>query len=613
MDKYIEEYYTKADWRVNENSNMVYSVSGLDNQLAGTVLAKYYLNKMPKTARKSHVNHLMHIHDLSGFNRSYCSGWSTKDILLSGLNVGTKFPTSSPAQHLSTAIEHLLNFTFIVSGEFAGAQAFSSLDIYLAPYIKEDKLKYAEVKQQVQAFVFGLAQKYRSGLQSPFSNITLDMVPLGNMKDEKVIVGGKELDYTYKECQKEIDMFNIAFCEVMSEGDSMGKPFAFPIPTYSITKDFPWKGKVAKAIFDMSVKTGVPYFSNFINSDMDPEDVRSMCCRLRLDKRELINNGGGFFGSGDRTGSLNVVTLNLPRLAFMATNPKNLQVLKLILKVFPKYLFKFLRCKTVKERFFFLIEKTMLSAEDVMIYKRDLVEENLKKGLFPYTKAYLEDFSNHFNTFGIVGMNEALLNMGYDKGILNKDGKTLAEETLDFMLLNIQDFQEKYGEYYSYENGFTKGLLGNLEATPAESTGYKLAKYDVEYFRGKAITSNGKEAVAPYYTNSTWIPQDEIINENVFDILDHQDSLQKKYTSGTVQHIYTTGKLTWQKGRDIIRKACENYELPYLSLSPTISICPIHGRLDDVYDVCPFEHTEEELEYIKKMGGVIISRTPKGE
>lgn len=612
MDKYVEEYMNKADWRVNENSNMVYSVSGLDNQLAGTVLAKYYLKHMPKKAKKAHVNHLMHIHDMSGYNRAYCAGWGTKDLLLRGLNVGTKFPTSAPAKHLSTAIEHLLNFTFIISGEFAGAQAFSSLDIYLAPYIKEDKLTYKEVKQQVQAFVFGLAQKYRSGLQSPFSNITLDLKPLGEMKNEKVIVSGRELDYTYSECQPEIDKFNLAFCEVMSNGDSMGKPFAFPIPTYSITEEFSWDGKVSKAIFDMAIKTGVPYFSNFLNSDLDPEDVRSMCCRLRLDKRELINNGGGFFGSGDKTGSLIVVTLNLPRLAYMATNPRNKQVIKLLLKTHPKLLFKFLKLKTINERFKLLIKETMLSAEEVMVHKRALVEKNLKGGLFPYTKAHLDDFSNHFNTFGLVGMNEALLTMGFEKGILNTQGKQLAEETLDFMLDNIKDFQEKNGEYYKYESGVTKGLLGNLEATPAESTGFKLAKYDNEYFKGKIVTSNGLPNTEPYYTNSTWIPQDDKINEDAFAILDHQDSLQKKYTSGTVQHIYTTGKLTWQKGRDIIKKACENYELPYLSLSPTITVCPIHGRLDGEYEFCPHSHTEEEMTYIKKMGGHIV-QIPKEE
>lgn len=616
MNKYIREYVNKADWRVKENSNTVFSIGGLKNLLSETVMAKNALNSLPKRISNYHKHHLYHIHDTSsaaGDNAyAYCAGWSAKDILLNGLAVDTRFPASAPAEHFGTALEHILNHCFILTNEFAGAMAYSSVDVYLAPFIKEDKLSYKETKQQVQRLIFALSQKYRSGLQSPFSNITLDLKPLGSMKTDKVIVGGKELDYTYSECQKEIDMFNKAFCEVMSAGDSMGKPFSFPIPTYSVTKDFDWDSSMAKNIFQMASNTGIPYFSNFVNSDMNPDDVRSMCCRLRLDKRELVKNGGGLFGSGEKTGSIGVVTMNIPRIAFMAKNPLNFQVLKL-LRLFPlQVVIAYFKAHDTEKRFYILLNEVMERAKESLVIKRNDVEKNFKRGLFPYTKVYLEDFSNHFNTLGLGGMNEGLLNLGYEKGILNPEGKKLAEDILDFMLEKTKDYQEEYGDYYKYDKGFSKGLLFNLEATPGEGSLYKLARYDQEYFKGKAIVSNGIKDTEPYYTNSTWIPQDDLINENVFDLLDHQDSLQKRYTSGTVQHIYTTGKLTWQKGRDIIKKACENYEMPYFSLSPTITVCPVHGRLDDEYEFCPHEHTEEELKYIEKMGGMIENRSPKG-
>jgi ribonucleoside-triphosphate reductase len=380
-----------------------------------------------------------------------------------------------------------------------------------------------------------------------------------------------------------------------------------------MTKEFDWNSTTAKQIFEMAVKTGIPYFSNFINSGMDPDDVRSMCCRLRLDKRELVKNGGGLFGAGEKTGSIGVVTMNIPRLAFMAKNPLNWQVLK-ILKHFPLTVLKeFLLAKTAEEKLFVLLEEALDKAKDSLVIKRRDVEINFKRGLFPYTRVYLEDFSNHFNTIGLGGVNEGLLNLGYADGIVGPKGKKLAEDILDFMLKKSQDFQEDHGDFYKYEYGSTKGLLFNVEASPGEGSLYKLAKYDQEYFKGKAIVSNGLADVDAYYTNSTWLPQDDTINKDVFAILDHQDSLQKKYTSGTVQHIYTEGKLTWKKGRDIIKKACENYEMPYFSLSPTITVCPVHGRLDKEYEFCPFEHTDEELAYIKKMGGIVVQSSKQGE
>ncbi len=375
--------------------------------------------------------------------------------------------------------------------------------------------------------------------------------------------------------------------------------FSFPVPTYSITKEFDWEGKTSKMLFTMASKTGIPYFSNFVNSDMDPDDIRSMCCRLRLDKRELIKNGGGLFGAGEKTGSMGVVTINLPRLLFMANNPRNRQVRKVLRTINRKTKWAFKRERDKERRLYILLNYAMEQAKISLILKRTEVEDLLSKGLFPYTRATLDNYSDHFNTIGVIGMNEALLNFGYEKGI-EGNGKYLAEEILDYMLERLKDFQEEYPDFYNI-NGFKKGLLFNLEATPGEGAGYKLAKYDKEFFKGEAIVSNGIENSDPYYTNSTWLPADSELNENIFKVLDHQDSLQKKYTSGTVLHVYTQGKLTWEKGRDIIRKAFENYELPYMSLSPTITVCPIHGRLDDNYEFCPFEHTEEELEQIKKI------------
>jgi anaerobic ribonucleoside-triphosphate reductase len=933
MDKYIDEYRDQADWRVKENSNTIFSIGGLKNLLAETAIAKHSLNMLPNSISQLHKDHFLHIHDLGNFSMPYCAGWSTKDILLKGLQVDTRFPSSEPAKHLGTALEHILNHCFLLTQEFSGAQAYSSLDIYLAPFIKEDKLTYKEVKQQIQRLIFALSQKYRTGLQSPFSNITLDLSPLGEMKTDNVIVGGKELDYTYSECQKEIDMFNKAFCEVMGAGDGMGKPFSFPIPTYSITKDFDWNSEISDYLFDMTVKSGIPYFSNFVNSSLDPNDVRSMCpltgdtkvlvktskgimnksivsivntmkqhnteyevfykgewskaepvrvpmtkvfkltmsngdiikmgeshlqptldnktlmaselkegmflpynsdelgsdlgsydigyvvgafagdgsydrkclvysldkkekddeteeiltrvwkglgcsvtstlkkavrsiyigvggrdlveryiendnaltkslsknvfnssiefkegllagfratdeardknrlytssidlrdglktvlaslgrkglsnyidtrdgrlgtnpnyridypnrdkygslytsddnfnyfsitkieevqslskelycfevdnvdsrftlsnglvthnCRLRLDKKELVNNGGGLFGAGELTGSVGVVTLNMGRLSYIAQNPLVENVVEL-LKDYPKrFLNKFKSLMTVRERFEFLISYSMDKGAKSLVIKRDLNEENFALGLFPYTKAYLGDYSNHFNTIGLIGMNEAMQNLGHES-ILDKEAKDYSEFILDFMLEKLKEYQVEYGDYYTEKYGYSKGLLFNLEASPGEGAGYKLARYDRELFGDDISLASNDLDSEPYYTNSTQVPQNHEINSNLFSVLDHQDSLQSKYTSGTVFHIYTEGKLTKEKGKGLIRKACENYTIPYFSLSPTITVCPIHGRLDKEYDFCPFDHTEEELDYIKKMGGMIIT-TQEGE
>ena len=605
MTKHILEYESQADWRVKENSNTVFSAGGLKNLLAETAMAKHILGLIPDNIKQLHTDHLVHFHDLGNGNMCYCAGWSVREILEQGLEVDARFPSSQPAKHFGTALEHILNHCFIHTMEFSGAMAYSSVDIYLAPFIKEDKLDYKQTKQLIQRLVFSLSQKYRTGLQSPFSNITLDIEPIGSMKDMAVIVGGKELDYTYSDCQKEIDMFNKAFCEVMSAGDGAGKPFSFPIPTYSITKDFDWDSEFAEMLFDMAVKTGIPYFSNYVNSDMDPEDARSMCCRLRLDKRELVKNGGGLFGAGEKTGSIGVATLNMPRIGYMAANPNNKQVKQVLKRMLKPFRKEFENCSFTLDRLNLLIDYCMDGSREYLVGKRTLVEDNLKKGLFPYTSKSLKDFSNHFNTLGLVGMNEALLNLGYPEGIIGRYGHRRSVLILDRMLSKLQDFQEIDADYYTEDYGFQKGLLWNLEATPAEGAGYKLAKYDYEFFKGDAIVSNGIKGVDPYYTNSTWLPQDSQLNENLFDALDHQDELQVKYTSGTVFHIYTEGLLTWRKGRDLIRKSCENYKMPYFSLSPTIAVCPIHGRLDRDYDYCPFEHTEEELETVRSLGGII--------
>ncbi len=935
MNKTINEYIEKSEWRVKENSNSVYSYGGLKNNLAEKVIAEYCLKNMYHgEIAEAHKQHAFHIHDLGNGIVGYCAGWSLEDILLKGITAGPRFTESKPAKHFGVACGHILNHCFILTQEFAGAQAYASVDVYLAPFIKEDKLSYIETKQIIERFVFDLAQKYRPGLQSPFSNITLDLAPTSGMRDKKVIVGGKELDYTYTECQKEIDMFNLAFCEVMVEGDGKGKPFSFPIPTYSITKDFDWESEVSEAIFKMAEKTGIPYFSNFVNSDMDPDDVRSMCpltgdtkilvrssagilhrrivdvvlsmetfgtvyevfhqgkwskakpvrvpttkiyrlhlsngqevrmgenhlqpvldhgtikakelkkgmflpfnkdtygnslgdysfgyvlgayagdgshdksaivysicgaeksdsvadrivsfweqmgcyvnvghsknravriirvgglvsgnivekyitgtgaldkgfskyvyntsvdfregllqgysdtdgargrnsiytssnkmrfdllmllsslgrkglanysdtrenrivqgniqpnyridyperdnysnlyktddkynyysitsieedsssltqklyclevendnhlftlanglvthnCRLRLDTKELMRNGGGLFGAGEKTGSIGVVTLNMPRLAYIACQyVVQGKEYKSFMKSFPKL---WEQCKKLKETtpetmFFIMIDYFMDLAKKSLVVKRKEVEKlKDENGIVPYTSAYLDDFSNHFNTIGLVGVNEAIINIteGEDN-IESHTGHQFAEHILKYMLENLKNYQEEYKNYYG--NG--KGLLFNLEATPAEGAGHKLAKYDRQFFGKGIFCANGTDGI--YYTNSTQIPQDSGLNADLFDALDHQNDLQKLYTSGTVYHIYTEGNLTWEKGRTLIKAACENFEIPYYSLSPTIYVCPVHGRLDGVHETCPFDHTEEELKYIETIGGEII-------
>jgi len=607
----INSYLTKDNWRIKENTNQTYSMAGMMKQLSGKAIAEYTLDMLDKDVSYTHRNHLMHIHDLSGGLSPYCSGWSLRGLIKDGLRAPGSLTNSSPAVHFDTILRHMTQWTFLIANEFSGASAFSDVDTYLAPFIREDKLTYKQVKQALQAFIYELGSTYRAGMESPFSNITLSLTPPKDMKDNLVVVGGKELDYTYGDCQKEMDMFNKAFTEVMLKGDANGKVFAFPIPTYNITKDFDWNSEVAQGIFELTAKTGIPYFSNFINSTLDPTDVRSLCCRLRLDTSELSNGGGGLFGAGELTGSIGVVTINAPRLAFMAHNPNNDKVIEILTELPYTTQKDFFEADTDVKRLKVLYKYTSNMAKKSLVDKRRVVEKYLKHGLFPFTSMVLNDFSNHFNTIGIIGMHEALLNLGIDNGIISKEGKALAEELMDYQLSLLKEYQAEYKDFYKYD-GWSKGLLFNFEATPGEGTSYKLALYDKKYFDGECITGLGLDGETPYYTNSTWIPQDDEMNTDIFKILDHQDSLQVKYTSGTVIHFYTEGTLTADKCKDIVYKSCYNYNLPYISISPTISTCPVHGRLDGNYDYCPFDHTEEEIELIIKRGG-IVETTEKGE
>lgn len=543
----VNSYVKVEDWRVKENSTVTYSVGGLILSNSGAVTANYWLSEIyDEEIAEAHRNADVHIHDLSMLT-GYCAGWSLKQLIQEGLGGIKGKITSAPAKHLSVLCNQMVNFLGIMQNEWAGAQAFSSFDTYLAPFAKADKLSYREVKKCIESFIYGVNTPSRWGTQAPFSNITLDWTVPGDLAELPAIVGGKEMDFCYKDCKKEMDMINKAFIETMIEGDANGRGFQYPIPTYSITNDFDWSDtENNKLLFEMTSKYGTPYFSNYINSDMEPSDVRSMCCRLRLDLRELRKKTGGFFGSGESTGSVGVVTINMPRIAYLASN---------------------------KEDFYKRLDRMMdISARSLKI-KRDVITKLLDEGLYPYTKRYLGDFSNHFSTIGLIGMNEVGLNARWLGRDLSDDKtQQFTKDVLNYMRNRLIIYQEEYGDLY------------NLEATPAESTTYRLAKHDRK--RWPDIKTAGKDGDTPYYTNSSHLPVD--YTADIFEALDIQDELQTLYTSGTVFHAFLGEKLPdWKAAAALVKKIAENYKLPYYTLSPTYSVCKNHGYIAGEHFACP--------------------------
>lgn len=544
------------DWRVKENSTVTLSLGGLILSNSGAVTANYWLSEIyDSEIAEAHKHCFIHLHDLSMLS-GYCAGWSLKQLLLEGLGGVTGRITSAPAKHLSTLCNQMVNFLGIMQNEWAGAQAFSSFDTYLAPFVKVDHLPYSEVKQCIQSFIYGVNTPSRWGTQAPFTNVTLDWTVPDDMKNMPAIVGGKEMDFTYGDCKKEMDMVNKAFIEIMIEGDANGRGFQYPIPTYSITKDFDWSDtENNRLLFEMTAKYGTPYFSNYINSDMKPSDVRSMCCRLRLDLRELRKKGGGYFGSGESTGSIGVVTINLPRLAYLSQS---------------------------EEDFYKLLDKYMAIAARSLDIKRKVITKLLNQGMYPYTKRYLGKFDNHFSTIGIIGMEECLENAKWNtKGDLTtEEGRVLAEDILKHMRTKLSDFQEQYG------------CLFNLEATPAESTTYRFAKHDVAEFPD--IKTAAKPGQAPFYTNSSHLPVG--YTSDIFKALEMEDDLQVLYTSGTVFHAFLGERLPdWHSAASLVKKIATNFKLPYFTLSPTYSVCPEHGYISGEHFKCPICGKEAEV------------------
>ncbi|MEM2321511.1 MAG: ribonucleoside triphosphate reductase [Candidatus Bathyarchaeia archaeon] len=552
----VEQYLNLEDWYVRENSNMSFSLQGLNNYLTTKVIERYWTNRIyPPNVAEAHKSGDVHIHDL-GVLGPYCVGWDLRELLLSGFGGVPGKIESKPARHFRTALGQVVNFFYTLQGEAAGAQAFSNFDTLLAPFIRYDDLDYEEVKQALQEFIFNINVPTRVGFQTPFTNITLDLKVPEFMEDEPVVYGGKLLDDTYEEMQDEIDMLNMALAEVMAEGDARGRVFTFPIPTYNITKDFNWNSPVSREIFELTAKYGVPYFSNFVNSDMRPEDVRSMCCRLRIDNRELRKRGGGFFGAYPLTGSIGVVTINLPRIGYLAKD---------------------------ESRFLERLSELMDLAKDSLEIKRKVLERFTEKGLYPYSRHYLrfvkERFGaywkNHFSTIGIIGMNEALLNMfGY--GIWTEGGLKFTIKTLMFMRKRLLEYQEETGNLY------------NLEATPAEGASYRLAKLDKKKYPD-IIVANEKylsKGVEPFYTNSTHLPVD--YTGDLFEALEHQEKLQPLYTGGTVFHIFLGERIySWEIAAMLVKRIAYNYRVPYFTLTPTFSICPTHGYINGEHKVCP--------------------------
>ena len=544
--KLVDNYLKALDWRVKENSTVTYSVGGLILSNSGAITANYWLSEVyDKEIADAHRNAEIHIHDLSMLT-GYCAGWSLKQLIQEGLGGVTGKITSSPAKHLSTLCNQMVNFLGIMQNEWAGAQAFSSFDTYLAPFVKADNLSYKEVKQGIQSFIYGVNTPSRWGTQAPFTNITLDWTVPNDLAELPAIVGGKEMPFKYKDCKKEMDMVNKAFIETMIEGDANGRGFQYPIPTYSITKDFDWsETENNKLLFEMTAKYGTPYFSNYVNSDMEPSDVRSMCCRLRLDLRELRKKSGGYFGSGESTGSIGVVTINMPHIAYLSKN---------------------------KEEFYARLDRIMDISARSLKEKRNVINGLLDAGLYPYTKRYLGSFNNHFSTIGLVGMNETCLNAKWiQKDLTAKESQEFTVEVLNHMRNRLSDYQEKYGDLY------------NLEATPAESTSYRLAKHDKEKYPD-IITAN--ESGTPYYTNSSHLPVG--YTDDIFTALDIEDAFQTLYTSGTVFHAFLGERLSdWQNAALLVRKISENYKLPYYTLSPTYSVCSKDGYIAGEVWKCP--------------------------
>lgn len=557
----VNSYVKVEDWRVKENSTVTYSVGGLILSNSGAVTANYWLSEIyDEEIAEAHRNADIHIHDLSMLT-GYCAGWSLKQLIKEGLGGITGKITSAPARHLSVLCNQMVNFLGIMQNEWAGAQAFSSFDTYLAPFVKVDHLSYPEVKKCIEAFIYGVNTPSRWGTQAPFSNITLDWTVPDDLAELPALVGGVEMDFKYKDCKKEMDMVNKAFIETMIEGDSNGRGFQYPIPTYSITKDFDWSDtENNRLLFEMTAKYGTPYFSNYINSDMQPSDVRSMCCRLRLDLRELRKKTGGFFGSGESTGSVGVVTINMPRIAYLSAN---------------------------KDEFYARLNHMMDIAARSLKIKRGVITKLLNEGLYPYTKRYLGTFENHFSTIGLIGMNEVGLNANWLRADMsNPKTQEFTKEVLNHMRERLSDYQEQYGDLY------------NLEATPAESTTYRLAKHDRKRWPG--IKTAGKPGDTPYYTNSSHLPVDYTVD--IFDALDIQDELQTLYTSGTVFHAFLGEKLPdWKAAASLVRTIASNYKLPYYTLSPTYSICKEHGYLAGEVKTCP--HCGAKTEVYSRITG----------
>ena len=549
INKTMDGYLGQSDWRVNENANVNFSLGGLILHNSGTITANYWLNNIySKEIAEAHKTCAFHIHDLSMFS-GYCAGWSLRQLITEGLGGVPDKITSTPATHLSTLVNQIVNFLGIMQNEWAGAQAFSSFDTYLAPFVRADNLTEKQVRQCIQSYIYGVNTPSRWGSQAPFTNITLDLVCPDDLKNKKAIVGGKEQDYTYGDCQKEMDIINKVFIELMIEGDADGRGFAYPIPTYNITRDFDWNSEISKLLFTMTAQYGTPNFQNFVNSDLNPSDVRSMCCRLQLDKRELRRRGGGLFGADEFTGSIGVVTINMPQIGYLAKN---------------------------EEEFYKRLDYLMDLAKESLCIKRKVIQKLYDGGLFPYTRRYLKTLVNHFNTIGLCGMNDCCVNfLGSD--ISTPKGKAFAEKVLTHMRERIKDYQEQTGDLF------------NLEATPAESTSYRLAKHDKEQFPD-IFTSGTTE---PFYTNSSQLPVD--YTADVFEALDLQESLQTKYTGGTMFHVYMGEALKdWKSCADLVRTISSKYRIPFFTISPTYSICKVHGYLIGQQFECPKCKAEKE-------------------
>ncbi len=563
----IDDYLKQLDWKVNENSNMGYSIQGLNNYLASNLCTQYWLEKIyPENIKTAHQTGSIHIHDLN-LIAAYCVGWDLKDLLMEGFKGVRGKVASAPPKHLRTALGQIVNFMYTLQGESAGAQAFSNFDTLLAPFVRYDKLNYEQVYQAIQEFVFNMNVPTRVGFQTPFSNITMDLTVPSYYKDQCVIIGGEIMEDTYGDFQEEMNMINRAFFEVMMKGDASGRVFTFPIPTYNITKDFDWDNKDLDGLWEITAKYGIPNFSNFVNSDLNPEDARSMCCRLRIDNRQLAYRGGGLFGSNPLTGSIGVVTINLPKIGYQAKN---------------------------EEEFFKMLSDRMLLAKESLEIKRKLVEKFTESNLYPYTKYYLRDiyarfkqyWKNHFSTIGLIGMNEACMNL-FGENITTEKGHDFAIRVMDFMRAEITKYQEETGNNY------------NLEATPAEGTTYRLAKLDKENYPD-IITAN--DDGEPYYTNSTHVPVN--YTDDVFELLDLQDDLQTKYTGGTTVHVFAGERCNNNETmKNFVRKVCENYKLPYFTFSPTFSVCPNHGYVAGEHETCPT--CGEECEVYSRVVGFI--------